>query len=479
MPSLDSLTLERHAAALRDMLGGGAVVTDASGKASYEAGARYDAGKAALVVRPATTPEVARALAYCVGYGLAVVPQSGNTGLVSASTPDGSGAEIVLSLDRLAEPFELDTANRSVRVGAGMRLSELNRRLEPHGLFFPIDLSADPCLGGMVATNTGGARFLRYGDVRRNVLGLAVVLADAAGTVLQLGRGLRKDNTGADWKHLFIGTSGTFGLVTECWLNLEPLPLQRESVILVPAESGMAVRLLQLFEAQLGGSLTAFEGMSGNAMDAALRHVPRLRNPFGRGEIPGYAILAEFTRTWADRAGEQSLRTVLEDTLAGIWESEPGLLADAIFGASEDLWALRHAISEGVQKSGKLVAFDLSFTRGAVMDFRNGIAAECARRYPDIRVCDFGHIGDGGIHMNLVVPPEHAGLQDPAWERELRNWVVEVAVSDYGGSFSAEHGIGRTNQRFYDAYTPDALKRMAHGLYAATSPGRLGAIRLD
>jgi FAD/FMN-containing dehydrogenase len=170
---------------------------------------------------------------------------------------------------------------------------------------------------------------------------------------------------------------------------------------------------------------------------------------------------------------------VLEDTLAGIWESEPGLLADAIFGASEDLWALRHAISEGVQKSGKLVAFDLSFTRGAVMDFRNRIAAECARRYPDIRVCDFGHIGDGGIHMNLVVPPEHAGQQDPAWERELRNWVVKVAVSDYGGSFSAEHGIGRTNQRFYDAYTPDALKRMAHGLYAATSPGRLGAIRLD
>lgn len=479
MAALDVPALERHAAALRDLLGEGAVVADAAGMASYEQGARYDSGRAALVLRPATTAEVSQALGYCVRNGLAVVPQSGNTGLVSASTPDGSGTQVVLCLDRLLGPFELDAANRSVRVGAGMRLSELNRRLEPEGLFFPIDLSADPCVGGMVATNTGGARFLRYGDVRRNVLGLTVVLADAAGTVLQLGHGLRKDNTGADWKQLFVGTSGTFGVVTECWLNVERVPLQRESVLLVPADPGQAVRLLLMFEALLGDCLTAFEGMSRNAIEAALHHVPRLRNPFGTGETPAYAILAEFSRTWAERSGEPPLRTLIEDTLARIWAEHEGLLADAILGSSEDFWALRHAISEGVQKSGRLFAFDLSFTRGEVMAFRERIVAECTSRHPEVRLCDFGHVGDGGIHLNLVVPRDHPVLDDPGYEAALRNWIVDVAVTGHGGSFSAEHGIGRTNQRFYDAYTPEAVKRLARSLYGATSPQRLGAVRLD
>lgn len=463
---------------MRRVLGHAAVVADASGKASYERGARHDQGTTALVLRPATTREASLALAWCVRHGLPVVPQSGNTGLVSASTPDSSGGQVVLSLDRMLEPFELDTANRSVHVGGGIRLSELNRRLAPHGLFFPIDLSADPCIGGMVATNTGGARFLRYGDVRRNVLGVTVVLADERGTVLQLGHGLRKDNTGADWKQLFVGTSGSFGLVTECWLNVERVPLQRESVLLVPADPGQAIPLLQLFETRLGDCLTAFEGMSQNAMASALAHIPRLRNPFVGSELPDYAILAEFTRTSPPRAGEIALRALIEDSLADIWEGQDGLLADAVLGSSEDLWSLRHAISEGVQKSGRLIAFDLSFARGEVMNFRNFIVGECAARYPEVRVCDFGHIGDGGVHLNLVVPTDHPGLSDPAYEAGLRAMVVGAAVTA-GGSFSAEHGIGRTNQRFYDAHTPEAVKRLARALYGATSPGRLGVVRLD
>ena len=225
----------RHISALRDLLGPKGVLTDASDMAAYETGARYDQGRAALVLRPASTEEVSAAVSYCVRAGVSLVAQSGNTGLVSGSTPDLSGSQVVLSLDRVTDRFELDLDNRSLRAGAGFRLSDVNRRLEPHGLFFPIDLGADPRLGGMVATNTGGSRFLKYGDVRRNTLGLKVVLADEAGTILELDQDLRKNNTGVDWKQLFIGTSGAFGIVTECVLNLERLPAQTATAYLVPA----------------------------------------------------------------------------------------------------------------------------------------------------------------------------------------------------------------------------------------------------
>src|SRR5690606_12686917 len=148
-----------------------------------------------------------------------------------------------------------------------------------------------------------------------------------------------------------------------------------------------------------------------------------------------------------------------ENTLASLWDEPGELLADAVFGSSEDFWALRHAISEGVQKSGKLFAFDLSFPRGEVMAFRDHIAAASLTRYPEVSLCDFGHIGDGGVHLNMVVPRDHEALQRASFEADLRNWVLDVAVNSFGGSFSAEHGIGRANQQFYDKWTPSDLKR--------------------
>ncbi|TIT85936.1 MAG: FAD-binding oxidoreductase, partial [Mesorhizobium sp.] len=202
---------ERHKAALAEILGPDGVLQDCASLAAYENGARYDRGSAALVLRPRGTAEVSACVAYCVREHIALIPQSGNTGLVSGSTPDTSGAQVVLSLDRMTPIFGLDIDNRSIHVDAGTRLSDLNGRLEPSGLFFPIDLGADPRVGGMLATNTGGSRFVKYGDVRRNTLGLKVVLADKAGTVVDLLSGLRKNNTGVDWKQLFIGTSGVFG----------------------------------------------------------------------------------------------------------------------------------------------------------------------------------------------------------------------------------------------------------------------------
>jgi FAD/FMN-containing dehydrogenase len=466
-----------HIEALRGMLGDKGLVTDRSEMSSYEIGARYDEGMAALVVRPRTTIETSNIVGYCVRNDIALIPQSGNTGLVSGSTPDASGEQVVLSLDRLAQRFELDAVNRSLSVDAGFRLSDINRRLEDHGLFFPIDLGSDPRIGGMLSTNTGGSRFLKYGDVRRNTLGIKVVLADEVGTVLDLNCDLRKNNTGVDWKHIFIGTSGAFGVITECVLNLERLPQQTATAFLVPKSAAHVPGLLLAMEERLGTYLSAFEGMSANAVAAALAHVPSLRNPFQGGHIPNYLILLEISRSWTPRSGEQTLDEVLEATLAEIWESEDAPLADAFVGPPAEIWALRHALSEGVKHLGKLIAFDLSFRRGDIMAFCEHMRAELPKRFDDITICDFGHIGDGGVHFNLMVANDSPHLADPDFEAGLRRWVFKVAVEEFGGSFSAEHAIGRRNQSTYDAYTSNKIKQLSADLKLTTSPGRLGSVR--
>lgn len=465
-----------HIEALRSLLGEEGLLTERNDMAAYETGARYDQGHAAFVARPVSTEEVSAVVAYCVRNGIALVPQSGNTGLVSGATPDGSGKEGVLSLDRLTTLFELDRVNRTLTAGAGLRLSDVNQRLEESGLFFPIDLGADPRLGGMIATNTGGSRFLRYGDVRRNTLGLKVVLADAQGTVLDLGSGLRKNNTGVDWKQIFIGTSGAFGIVTECVLNLEPVPRQTATAFLVPSSPDRVPDLLIAMEEALGSYLSAFEGISRNAVSAALAHVPSLRNPFERGIVPDFVILAEISRTSPPRDGEQPLDAVLEEVLGGIWEREDAPLADAFVGPPHEMWALRHALSEGVKHSGRLIAFDLSFRRGDIMRYLDHMKAEMPKHFERVTICDFGHIGDGGVHFNLVVPTDDPRLVDDTFEAQLREWVFSVAVETFGGSYSAEHAIGRKNQVFYDRYTPEAIRRLAAGLKEITSPGPLGSV---
>ena len=465
-----------HIEVLKSLLGEKGLLTAPADLSSYETGARYDKGRAAFVARPATTAETSAVVAYCVKNGIALIPQSGNTGLVSGSTPDDSGRQGILSLDRLTAPFALDRVNRTIRAGAGVRLSDLNGKLEESGLFFPIDLGADPRLGGMIATNTGGSRFLRYGDMRRNTLGLTVVLADEAGTVLDLSSGLRKNNTGVDWKQLFIGTSGAFGVITECVLNLEPAPKQSATALLVPSSSEQVAPLLVAMEDALGSYLSAFEGMSGNAVRAALDHVSSLRNPFQGGIVPDFVILAEISRSTPPRDGEQPLDAVLEEVLAAIWEREDAPLADAFVGPPQEIWALRHALSEGVKHSGRLIAFDLSFRRGDIMPFLAHMKAEMPDHFEDVTICDFGHIGDGGVHFNLVVAKDDPRLADPDFETDLREWVFTVAVEEFDGSFSAEHAIGRKNQAFYDKYTPDELRKLASGLKAITSPGPLGAM---
>ncbi len=423
---------------------------------AYERGWRGDRGHAACVVRPRSTVEVSAAVATCVRAGVAFVAQSANTGVVGGSTPDDSGAQVVISLERLTDPCRLDPDNRTVEVGAGVRLSALNARIEDAGFFFPIDLGADPMIGGMVATNTGGARFLRYGDVRRNTLGLTVVLADAEGTILRLGSGLRKDNTEPDWKQLFVGTAGAFGVVTEAILNVEALPQQRATAVVVPRDNDAILELLRRLEADVGPALSAFELMSGNALRHALAHAPAVRNPFSGDDIPATALLIELA---LGRVGGP-IDNLLEETLATYWEATERPISDAVLCPPAEIWPLRHALSEGVRTAGELFAFDLAFERPGLIAFRSRMVERLAAEWPELELCDFGHVGDGGVHFNLV-GHDRERCRAPGYAERLRDWVLEQAVEEFGASFSAEHGIGRSNQAYYDRYTPAARKTLA------------------
>lgn len=449
---------------LHTILGDEGLLTAPQDMVGYETGGRGDKGKAAFIARPKNTAEVSAVVAACNRLDIPLIAQSGNTGLVNASIPNHSGTQGILSFDRMRKIITIDPDNRSAHVEAGLRLSALNQSLEQYNLFFPIDLSADPCLGGMCATNTGGGRFLKYSGVRENILGLTVVLPDKEGTILKLGGALHKNNTGLDLKQIFIGTGGQFGYITEIILKTAPRPQQSATALLIPNEDKHVIPLLRAFEEHCGDCLSAFEGMSANAMSRALSHVKTLHNPFGRDEIPPYAILVELSRPYPVQDDETSLPEKLERTLAALWDAPSAPLRDAIIGDPVKLWALRHSLSEGVQKSGKLYAFDISFKRGDVMAFLSLMHETLPRTFPNITICDFGHIGDGGVHFNLVIARDDPRATDPAFEPALRQWVLDHVVYDFHGSFSAEHGLGRKNAADYERYTAQEIKDLSRSI---------------
>jgi FAD/FMN-containing dehydrogenase len=276
-----------------------------------------------------------------------------------------------------------------------VRLSELNQTADTYGLFLPIDLAADPMIGGMVATNTGGARFLRYGGMRNHVLALTLVLANSEGTVMHLGSGLRKDNSLLDLRQLVVGSAGALGIVTTATINLERCPRQSAAALLVPSSSAHVLPLLVALENTVGEFLTAFEGMSRPAMQAAFDHLPSLRNPFAGGQIPDYAVLIELTCVLDPGAIE--LEDVLQQALEAILVAGDSPLADALFGDTGSIWALRHGLSEGLRASGTVIGFDLSFRRADIFRFRDIAIPMLARDFPEVEVCDFGHVADGGF----------------------------------------------------------------------------------
>lgn len=454
---------------LTALVGEAAILTGGDA-APYAKGARYGDGAALCVVRPASAAQVSEVVKFCATHAVSIVVQGANTGLVGASSPDTSGRQVILSTARLNRVCTVDVGNRSVTVDAGKTLQELNDALAPHAFWFPIDLGANPMIGGMIGANTGGTRLIRYGDVRHNLLSLDVVLFDPPGQQLTLGRPLRKDNTGFDLKQLFVGTSGVCGVITRATLEIHPRPQQSATALVVPTSDAAVMQLLTALETELGDFLSAFEGMSANAIQVAVDHIPNARNPFAPEPMPEFAILIELESSCSTAATGLDLVQTLNRFLESKLES---LISNAVIGNAKDLWRVRHGITEGARKVGKPIAFDVSVPRSRIMEFRQRATDIVTKDFPYLTVIDFGHIADGGVHFNLVWPHAARPAYDAVVVSDLRDRIYALVVEQFGGSYSAEHGVGPHNATYYQRYTDGDVKRIAGVIKNTLDPAGL------
>jgi FAD/FMN-containing dehydrogenase len=391
-------------------------------------------GRSALLLQPSTTAEVSRILAISNETRTPIVPQGGNTGLVGGQIPFGS--EVLLSFTRLNRIRKVDADGMALIAEAGTALANVQQAAQDADRYFPLSLASEgSCtIGGNVSTNAGGVNVLRYGNMRELVLGLEVVLAD--GRVLEMLRTLRKDNTGYDLKQLFIGAEGTLGIVTAAALKLFPNPQERVTSFVAVPDVTAAIALLHTLQAATGGLLSAFELMPLTGLEMVLSHIPQTTDPLA-APSPWYVLVEATSGTSGG----------LNDVIAGALASgmEKGIATDAVVAASEaqraSLWRLRETLSEAQKHEGGSIKHDVSVPIASVPEFlARGIGA-VDQRIPGVRPVPFGHLGDGNIHFNFSVPK---GGDDAAflarWEEINR--VVHDIVHEFGGSVSAEHGIG-------------------------------------
>ncbi|CAG0960936.1 D-lactate dehydrogenase (cytochrome) [Burkholderiales bacterium] len=427
-------------ARLRSVVGSGNVLTAAAdvGPHVTDWRGRYR-GAAVAVVRPASTAEVSAVVSACADARVPIVPQGGNTGLVGGATPHASGDEVVVSLVRMRRIRAVDPDNATLTAEAGVTLAGVQSAAREAGLRFPLSLASEgSCtIGGNLATNAGGTAVLRYGNARDLVLGIEVVLAD--GSVLDLARGLRKDNTGYDLKQLFVGAEGTLGIVTAAVLKLYAAARTQVTALAALARVGDAIAFLRHAKQALGDRLVGFELVSDHALALSRKHHPG--TPYPLPGHPWYALVQA-----DDSAEDPGLPDRVESMLGAALER--GIVRDATVASSvaqaAALWAARDNISEAQRREGPNLKHDIALPVSSIPGFLDTAERELAAAFPGVRFVVFGHLGDGNLHYNLSAPPGTAAeaFVAPAnLERAQR--IVHDLVAARGGSISAEHGIGQ------------------------------------
>ncbi len=461
---------------LQALLGPQAVLTDAADLEPYVVDWRgVYRGTAAAVVRPSNTQQVAAVMKLCAESGTPLVPQGGNTGMCGASVPNAGSKEVVLSLARMNKILNVDPLNNTLTVEAGCVLANIQQAAADAGRLFPLSLGAEgSCqIGGNLSTNAGGVNVLRYGNTRDLVLGLEVVLPD--GRIWNGLRGLRKDNTGYDLKHLFIGAEGTLGIITAATLKLFPRPAANATAWMAVRDPEAALRLLALMRRHCNDRITAFELISRHSLELVWKHVPGTRDPLADA-YPWY-VLAEL----ADAGNEQSLRADLERALEDALQED--LVVDAVIAESrtqaQALWHMRESIPEGARQEPVMVyRHDIAVAVGRIPEFIREAQAALEKRFADVRLICFGHLGDGNLHYNAYLPDR---LRTDAAARDAHDVTETVydIVQQYGGSFSAEHGIGLSKvvelARYKSAVELDLMRTVKRALdpQGLLNPGKV------
>ncbi|MFZ3180594.1 MAG: FAD-binding oxidoreductase [Methylocystis silviterrae] len=455
------LLLSRLAA----IVGEAAVVTDATAMSPYLAEPRdlYH-GRALCVLKPSAPQEVARILALCNETGASVTPQGGNTGLVGGQTPDRSGASVVLSLEKLNRIRAVDATADAMTVEAGVTLSQAQDAAQAADRYFPLSLASEgSCtIGGNLATNAGGVHVLAYGSMRDLVLGVEVALAD--GRLLSTLGALRKDNTGYDLTRLFVGSEGTLGVITAATLKLFPPPRSHAVAFLGLRDPAQALLLLNFVKGRAGPMLNAFELVSRQGLELVLRHIPGTRDPLAQPH-DWYALieLAAFADGEAERAAAEILAAAIDADLA-----QDATLAQSLDQARA-LWKLRESMSEAQKREGGSIKHDIAVPVNAIPRFIDEAGRRLRAAFPQARPVPFGHMGDGNIHYNVSQPIGADKTEFIARWAEV-NAIVHGVVHEFGGSISAEHGIGRLKRDLLrETKDPVALDAM-RAIKAALDP---------
>ncbi|MFJ1301801.1 FAD-binding oxidoreductase [Pseudomonadota bacterium AL_CKDN230030165-1A_HGKHYDSX7] len=451
---------------LQSLLGPSHVLTGADAEPYLQDWRRRYRGRALAVVRPGSTDEVAAVVRACLAHGAPIVPQGGNTGLCGGATPDDTGAAVVVSTARLNRVRAIDTDNDTMTVEAGCVLQAVQDAAEHAGRLFPLSLAAEgSCtIGGNLATNAGGTQVLRYGNARELVLGLEVVTAD--GEVWHGLRGLRKDNTGYDLRDLYVGSEGTLGIITAATLKLFPLPVASCTALLTLDSIDDAVELLSRARAGFGASLTGFELMAGDCLQAVVKLFPQQRLPF-EGDAtrsPWFALLE-----LSDSESETHARERFEAVLGAAIED--GLVTDAAIAAnlaqSQAIWHLRESIPLAEAELGKAVKHDVSIPISSIARFVHTTNAALQARFPGVRNVIFGHLGDGNLHYNVARGPGQTEADLLALQPQVYD-IVHRSVLDFAGSISAEHGVGQLKRdelpRYKSEIELDLMKRIKRAL---------------
>jgi FAD/FMN-containing dehydrogenase len=459
---------------LRQLLGERNVLIAADDVAPYctDWRGRYS-GSALCVALPGNTDEVAAVVRACVAAGVAgvpMVPQGGNTGLCGGATPQGG--EVVVNLRRMNRIRGIDPDNNSITVDAGCTLHAVQEAAKAADRLFPLSLAAEgsATIGGNLATNAGGVQVLRYGNARELTLGIEVVLAD--GRIWNGLRALRKDNTGYDLKHLFIGAEGTLGLITAATLKLFPLPRAQATAWVAVPDPAAAVSLLGRLRDAAGDNVTAFEIVGRAGLELVLRHIPNARDPLpGK---PSWQVLIELSGARDDLSAtlEQALQEAAAD----------GLVDDAALAASEAqtaaLWALRENVSEAQKIEGVSIKHDIAVPVSRIAEFIARADLALAAAFPAVRIVCFGHIGDGNLHYNQSKPDAQSNSEFIE-QTEAVNRIVHDLVHQLGGSISAEHGLGQLKReevlRYKSATEMDMMRAVKQALdpRGLMNPGKL------
>jgi len=422
-------------------------------------------GRALAVVRPSSTAEVAQVVRVCAAHGVSIVPQGGNTGLVGGGVPDASGTQVVLSLQRMQRIRTLDSANLTLTVEAGCILQTVQETARQAGLLFPLSLAAEgSCtIGGNLATNAGGTQVLRYGNARDLCLGVEVVTAQ--GDIWDGLSGLRKDNTGYDLRGLMVGSEGTLGIITAATLKLFPAPRSSITALASCSELADAVRLLAHAQSHLDATLTGFEVMNRFSLDLVARHFPQLPRL-----LPGtpWTVLIEQSDTRSETLARETLEAMLSQAL------ELGLIDDVVLAEnlaqSHAMWHLRESIPLAQAEEGLNVKHDISLPISAIAEFVATTDSRLQTRFDGVRLVNFGHLGDGNLHYNVQAPSSDSAASFLRDNEEAVNDIVYEAVRSFGGSISAEHGVGQLKRDCLPRYKAATALAMMGSIKSALDP---------